>query len=97
MPASFRRIAPGFLISLKNFAEMTGGVAYYNTNDLAGALGRAVQDSSSYYLLSYYLDHHDNKPGWRKLQVVVARKDAEVRARAGYLVTDVAVNPRTHT
>ncbi|MFZ0313811.1 MAG: VWA domain-containing protein [Candidatus Korobacteraceae bacterium] len=85
------------LNSLKNFAEMTGGIAYYNTNDLAGAFGRAVQDSSSYYLLSYYLDHHDNKPGWRKLQVVVARKDAEVRARAGYLVTEVAVNPeRTH-
>ncbi len=85
------------LNSLKNFAEMTGGVAYYNTNDLAGAFGRAVQDSSSYYLLSYYLDRRNNKPGWRKLQVVVSRKDAEVRARAGYLVTDVAVNPeRTH-
>lgn len=83
--------------SLKTFAEMTGGVAYYNTNDLANAFGRAVQDSSSYYLLSYYLDHRNNKPGWRKLQVVVSRKDAEVRARAGYLVTDVAVNPeRTH-
>jgi hypothetical protein len=85
------------LNSLKNFAEMTGGVAYYNTNDLASAFGRAVQDSASYYLLSYYLDHRNNKPGWRKLQVVVSRKDAEVRARAGYLVTDVAVNPeRTH-
>jgi len=85
------------LNSLKNFAEMTGGIAYYNTNDLASAFGRAVQDSSSYYLLSYYLDHRNNKPGWRKLQVVVSRKDAEVRARAGYLVTDVAVNPeRTH-
>jgi len=85
------------LNSLKNFAEMTGGVAYYNTNDLASAFGRAVQDSSSYYLLSYYLDHRNTKPGWRKLQVVVSRKDAAVRARAGYLVTDVAVNPElTH-
>ena len=81
------------LTSLKNFADMTGGIAYYNTNDLAGAFGRAVQDSSSYYLLSYYLDHRNNKPGWRKLQVVVSRKDAEVRARAGYLVTDEGVNP----
>ncbi len=81
------------LDSLKNFAAMTGGVAYYNTNDLAGAFGRAVQDSSSYYLLSYYLDHHNTKPGWRKLQVEVARKDVQVRARAGYLVTDVAINP----
>ena len=85
------------LNSLKTFAEMTGGVAYYNTNDLASAFGRAVQDSSSYYLLSYYLDRRNNKPGWRRLQVEVSRKDAEVRARAGYLVTDVAVNPElTH-
>ncbi len=83
--------------SLKNFAKMTGGVAYYGTNDLAGAFSRAAQDSSSYYLLSYYLDRLNNKPGWRQVQVVVSRKDAEVHARAGFLVTDVAVNPEvTH-
>jgi VWFA-related protein len=82
------------ITSLKTFAAMTGGVAYYNTNDLSGAYGRAVQDSSSYYLLSYYLDHHDNKMGWRKLQVEVTRKDAEVRARAGFLITDVSANPQ---
>lgn len=79
--------------SLKTFAEMTGGIAYYNTNDLAGAFDRAVQDSSSYYLLGYYLDRRDNKPGWRRLQVEVTRKDVEVRARAGYLLTNVSSNP----
>jgi VWFA-related protein len=85
------------LNSLKNIAAMTGGVAYYNTNDLAGAFGRAAQDCSSYYALTYYQDHHNSKPGWRKLQVVVSRKDVDVRARAGYLVTEVAVNPElTH-
>ncbi len=82
------------IASLKTFAAMTGGVAYHNTNDLSGAYGRAVQDSSSYYLLSYYLDHRDNKMGWRKLQVEVSRKDAEVRARAGFLVTNVSANPQ---
>jgi len=85
------------LNSLKNIATMTGGVAYYNTNDLVGAFGRAAQDSSSYYALTYYQDHRNIKPGWRKLQVEVSRKDAEVRARAGYLVTNVAANPElTH-
>ena len=82
------------MTSLKTFAAMTGGVAYYNTNDLSGAYGRAVQDSSSYYLLSYYLDHRDNKMGWRKLQVQVSRADTEVRARAGFLVTNVSANPQ---
>jgi VWFA-related protein len=83
--------------SMKTFAEMTGGIAYYNTNDLAGAFGRAVEDSSAYYLLSYYLDHRNNRAGWRKLRVQVSSKDAVVRSRAGYLVSDVAMNPElTH-
>ena len=83
--------------SLKVFAKMTGGVAYYQTNDLAGAFDRAVQDSSSYYLLTYYLDRRNNKPGWRQLQVKVSRKDAQVRARAGFLVSNLSVNPElTH-
>lgn len=82
------------ITSLKTFAAMTGGAAYYNTNDLSGAYGRAVQDSSSYYLLRYYLDHHDNKMGWRKLQVEVSRGDTEVRSRAGFLVTSVSANPK---
>jgi VWFA-related protein len=83
--------------SLKNFAKMTGGRAYYGSNDLVGALKHAADDSSSYYLLSYYLDTRHNKPGWRKLQVVVSRKDLEVSARAGFLVTNASVNPEiTH-
>ncbi len=83
--------------SLKNFARMTGGHAYYGNNDLASAIKHAVEDSSSYYLLGYYLDTHKNKPGWRKLQVEVSRKDAEVGARAGFLVTNASVNPEvTH-
>ncbi len=85
------------LDSLKNFAKMTGGHAYYGNNDLSGAIKHAVEDSSSYYLLGYYLDTHNNKPGWRKLQVVVSRKDAEVGARTGFLVTNANVNPEvTH-
>ena len=79
--------------SLKNFAKMTGGVAYYNTNDLSGAFRRAAADSSSYYLLTYYLDTHNTRPGWRKLQVNLSRKDVEVRARAGFLVTAANVDP----
>lgn len=85
------------LNSLKNFAKMTGGRAYYGSTDLAGAIKHAAEDSSSYYLLGYYLDTHNNKPGWRKLQVVVSRKDAEVGARAGFLATNASVNPEvTH-
>jgi len=79
--------------TLQDFAAMTGGKAYYNSNDLATGFKRTVEDSTSYYLLGYYLDTHNTKPGWRKLQVKVAHKDVEVRARSGFLVTNATMNP----
>jgi VWFA-related protein len=79
--------------SLRNFADMTGGRAFYNNNDVAAEFKRAADDSSSYYLLGYYADHHDPKPGWRKLQVQVARPDVEVHARTGFLVTNATIDP----
>jgi VWFA-related protein len=79
--------------TLKDFAEMTGGRAFYNTNDLAASFHRAAEDSSSYYLLAYYLDVENRDPGWRKLKVKVARKDAEVRSRTGFFVTNATENP----
>jgi len=83
--------------SLKNFAEMTGGRAYFNSNDLTTGFKQAADDSSSYYLLGYSLDSHDTKPGWRKLQVLVQHKDCEVRARNGVLFTNTTIDPQlTH-
>lgn len=81
------------LDTLKTFAEMTGGRAFYNSNDLAAGFKRAADDSSSYYLLGYYMNTNNSKPGWRKLQVEVQRKDVEVRARTGFFVTNATVDP----
>jgi VWFA-related protein len=79
--------------TLKDFAEMTGGRAFYNTNDLAGAFQRASDDASSYYMIGYYLDTKNNKPGWRQLKVRIEKKDMEVRARNGFFVTNATMNP----
>jgi VWFA-related protein len=81
------------LDTLKTFAEMTGGRAFYNSNDLAAGFKRAADDAASYYLLAYYMNTHNAKPGWRKLQVEVQRKDMEVRARTGFFVTNATVDP----
>src|SRR6202040_4488412 len=70
--------------TLNDFADMTGGKAFYNTNDAAGSFKRAADDGSSFYMLGYYLDTHNNKAGWRKLQVKVDKKDAQVRSRTGF-------------
>lgn len=82
------------LQSLQNFAEMTGGRAYFNNNDLATGFKRAEDDASSYYLLSYYGDSHNTEAGWHKLKVEVSRKGVEVRARTGFLVTNTTSNPQ---
>ena len=79
--------------TLNDFADMTGGRAFYNTNDLAGSFQRAADDASSYYMLGYYLDTHNNKPGWRSLRVKVGQKDVEIRARTGFFVTNSTMNP----
>jgi hypothetical protein len=79
---------------LNDFAEVTGGRAFYNTNDLAGAFKRAADDGSSYYMLGYYLDTKNSKAGWRQLKVKLDRKDVEIRARQGFLVTNVTMNPQ---
>jgi VWFA-related protein len=78
--------------SLNEFADMTGGKAFYNTNDLAASFKRAADDASSYYLLGYYLDVHNDHAGWRQLKVKVDKKDTEVRARKGIFVTNATVH-----
>src|SRR5205807_7551008 len=42
--------------TMTGFAEMTGGRAFYNRNDLDAAFKKAVDDSAAYYMLGYYLD-----------------------------------------
>jgi VWFA-related protein len=77
------------------FASMTGGRAYYNSNDLVRGFRDAVNDSAQYYMLGYYLDRSKTKAGWRKLAVKVKRDHTEVRARSGFFVTNAAVDPET--
>jgi VWFA-related protein len=42
--------------TLQTFAAMTGGRAYYNSNDLVKGFRDAVDDSAEYYMIGYYLD-----------------------------------------
>ncbi len=73
------------LDTFRSFADMTGGKAFYNSNDLAKSFHEAAQDSASYYMLGYYLDR-DAKPGWHRLKVETHRAGGGVRARDGFFV-----------
>jgi VWFA-related protein len=81
--------------TFQTFASMTGGRAYYNSNDLVKGFRDAVSDSSEYYMIGYYLDHSNTKSGWRKLTVKVNRDHSEVRARNGFFVTNATVDPES--
>lgn len=85
------------LDTLRDFAQMTGGQAFFNTNDIAGSFHRAAADSAAYYSLAYYLDTSNRNPGWRKLKVKVNRKGVEVRTRNGFFVTNATANPTLST
>lgn len=82
--------------TLQTFASMTGGRAYYNSNDLVKGFREAVRDSAEYYMLGYYLDRSNTQSGWRKLTVKVKHDHAEVRARSGFFVTNATTDPEAN-
>jgi hypothetical protein len=69
-------------------AERTGGKAYYNRNDIDGAVRDGVTDGSSYYLLGYYPDNKEWDGKFRKVQVKVDRAGIKLRYRLGYYAAD---------
>ncbi|MGA8270337.1 MAG: VWA domain-containing protein [Candidatus Sulfotelmatobacter sp.] len=74
--------------SFEIFASATGGRAYFGSNDLSKGFRDAVNDSSQYYMLGYYRDSSQSKPGWRKLNVKTDRSHVEVRARSGFYLSE---------
>jgi len=70
--------------SLILLAQRTGGRAFYNTNDIAGAVRTAIEDSEGSYLLGYSPDHGAWFGNWRKIKVKVDRPNLRIRHRPGY-------------
>jgi VWFA-related protein len=78
-------------------ADKTGGRAAYNTNDLGGAVRRALDDGRVTYTLGYYSTDAKEDGAWRDIKVDVKRPGANVRARKGYYAmraTDVSADAR---
>ena len=71
-------------------AERTGGKAYYNRNDIDGAIRDGLNDGASYYMLGYYPDNKNWDGKFRKLQVKVDRLGVKLRHRLGYYASDPA-------
>jgi VWFA-related protein len=71
-------------LSLREFADATGGNRCVESNDLMKCFSEAVEDSRSYYMLGFSVRPDDRKPGWRNLSVKVSAEHANIRARNGF-------------
>jgi VWFA-related protein len=70
-------------------AEDTGGLFLHDTNDLAGALRKVVEDSDGYYLIGYHPDadtfeNANGRPRFHKIEVKVKGAGLHVRSRDGF-------------
>jgi len=74
------------LNNMKRLAEQTGGKAFYNDNNLTQELGRAADDASDFYLLSYALEPDDDKPGWRSIKAEVSDPHYTLSGRNGFYI-----------
>lgn len=71
--------------SLYALAADTGGKAVFNTNSLEPGLGRALKETSSYYLLAWKPDRGTQQSKFRRIEVkVVGRPDLTVQVRRGF-------------
>jgi hypothetical protein len=75
------------LDTMQNLAQGTGGVAFYNTNDLGGAIRRAIDDSALTYELTYYPTNEKWDGRFREIKVEVKRSGVHLRYRKGYFAT----------
>ncbi|HEV2883386.1 MAG TPA: VWA domain-containing protein [Pyrinomonadaceae bacterium] len=89
---------------LSYLAQQTGGIAFRNTNDLAGGIRRVIEDQKGYYLIGYRPDEatFDTVSGRRKfhkLGLKVKRPGKfNVRMRNGfYGITDEEATPPRQT
>ena len=65
-------------------ADRTGGRAFFNTNDLEGAIQRAIGDGQYTYTIGFYPTHGKWDGKFHELKVKLADKGYSLRYRKGY-------------
>ena len=68
----------------QRLAKETGAFAIENTNDLATGVKRIDADRRFHYLLTYTPRNSEFRGEYRRIEVNVARRGVNVRARSGY-------------
>jgi VWFA-related protein len=82
MPAQSAR--PIGIAAMQKVADETGGQAFVNTNDIAGAIRKAVEDSAVTYTLGFYIDASALDGKFHEIKVQSKRNDVTLRYPKGY-------------
>jgi VWFA-related protein len=84
--------------TVNRLANDTGGKAFYNTNDLAGALSQAIDDGAHYYTLAYNPANKNMDGSFRRIQVRLKEGSFDLAYRRGYYADDhAAPEPKTYS
>ncbi len=71
-------------VSMEHLASLTGGRAFYNTNDLAGAIEHGVDEGGHYYRMDYSPENKKWDGAYRHVAVTVRGHGYHLAYRQGY-------------
>lgn len=74
--------------TMEDLAAKTGGKAYFNHNDIAGAVRSDIEDGATYYSIGYYPTNKDWNAQFRRIQISSKRPGVKLRYRLGYFAVD---------
>jgi VWFA-related protein len=74
--------------AMQSLARETGGKVCLNDNDLSECVKRAIDDSSSYYELSYYPTDRNWHGEFRRTSVKTSRSGVQLSYREGYFARE---------
>lgn len=77
--------------TMKEIADLTGGIAYINRNDLHVAISDALEDNRDSYTLGYYPTRKEFNNRFRRIKVRLRGQEASLRYRRGYFATGFSV------
>jgi VWFA-related protein len=80
-------LQPTGIDTMQRLADLTGGRAFVNTNDLTGAIREAVADGTVRYSLGFYIDAHSADGKFHELKVQVRREGLTIHYPKWYLAS----------
>jgi VWFA-related protein len=93
---------PGSMLStnfdtMENLAQHTGGLAFTSTNDIGGAVKKAMEDGAVSYMIAYYPTQDDGKEKFHNIKLKVSRPGVDIRYRNGYYAEPLNYEGITNT